>query len=106
MMTSEEMQQKIEFIIDHLVHSETRMAKLEDVVLRLANSIEKRMSNQEDKITMLIDAQIKTNEQVATLADSLAQTDERLAALADSLAHTDGKLNALIDIIREGRNGK
>ena len=98
-MTSEEMQQKIEFIIDHLVHSETRMAKIEDVVLRLANSTEKRVSNQEDKIGMLVDAQIKTNEQMAT-------TNERLAALADSLAHTDEKLNALIDIIREGRNGK
>jgi hypothetical protein len=43
----------------------------------------------DDKINILIDAQIKTEESLVTLAES--QT------------HTDRRLDALIDIIRGGR---
>jgi len=52
----------------------------------------RQMREQNDKIDMLIDAQMKN--------------EERFAKLAESQSHTDRRLDALIDIIREGRNGK
>ena len=48
-----------------------------------------RVREHEDKINILFDAQIKTEESLVTLAE--AQT------------HTDRRLDALIDIIRRGR---
>jgi hypothetical protein len=52
----------------------------------------REMRQQDDKITILIDAQLRN--------------EERFAKLAESQAHTDRRLDALIDIIRDGRNGK
>lgn len=54
--------------------------------------------HQDDKINILIDAQIKNEE-------SFARNEERFALLAESQIHTDRRLDALINIIREGRNG-
>lgn len=48
-----------------------------------------RIREHEDKINILLNAQIKTEESLVTLAE--AQT------------HTDRRLDALIDIIRGGR---
>ena len=57
------------------------------------------MRQQDDKITIMIDAQIKNEERFAKLAQ--AQTE-----LAESQSHTDQRLDALIDIVKNGRNGK
>ncbi len=59
----------------------------------------REMRQQDDKITILVDAQIKNEERFAKLV--LAQTE-----LTESQTHTDHRLDALINIIREGRNGK
>ena len=45
----------------------------------------------DEKINIIVDAQIKN--------------EERFAQLAESQTHSDRRLDALIDIIREGRNG-
>jgi uncharacterized protein YigA (DUF484 family) len=54
---------------------------------------------QDQKIDILIDAQVGNEERFAKLADAQAR-------LADSQVHSDRRLDALIDIVREGRNGK
>ena len=59
----------------------------------------RELRQQDDKITIMMDAQIKNEERFAKLAQ--AQTE-----LAESQAHTDRHLAALIEILREGRNGK
>ena len=61
---------------------------LEDV--RAGLRARREMRSQDDKITIMIDAQIKN--------------EERFAELAESQKHTDRRLDALIDIV--GRNGK
>lgn len=136
-MTDEEIRKMMEFLITQQVRAderftqgEQRMTKIEDVVLRLANVTEQRLSDLDEKVSILIDAQIKTtdklsafiehtderlsaladaqehtDERLSVLADAQAHTDERLSALADAQAHTDGRLNVLIDIISERRNG-
>ena len=59
----------------------------------------RELRQQDDKITIMMDAQIKNEERFAKLAQ--AQTE-----LAESQTQTDRRLNALIEIVREGRNGK
>lgn len=63
--------------------------------------------NQHDeKIKMLIDAQLRNEERFAELSESQKNTDRILAELAESQKHTDRRLDTLIDIVQKGRNGK
>ena len=81
---------------------EQRFDRLERVVrlmIRAGLRARKHGREQDEKINMIIDAQIKNEERFAKLAH--AQID-----LTESQSHTDRRLDALIDIIREGRNGE
>ena len=72
--------------------SEARLNRLERIARLLARAGMRgraRIREHDDKINVLLDAQIKTEESLVTLAES--QT------------HTDRRLDALIDIIRGGR---
>lgn len=104
-MTNDEIQGKMNFIIEHQAQfaadiemlkeahtrGEERMTKIEDVVLRLANLTESNVNALNHKMAELAASQIKLN--------------EKMAALADSQTHTDKRLDALIDIIRQERKG-
>jgi len=69
-----------------------RLERIAKLLVRAGLRARREMRQQDDKITIMIDAQIKN--------------EERFADLAASQKHTDRRLDALIDIIREGRNGK
>ncbi len=76
-----------------------RLERIAKLLVRAGLRARREMRQQDDKITIMIDAQIKNEERFAKLAQ--AQTE-----LAESQAHTDRRLDALIDIVRQGRNGK
>ncbi|HWN11326.1 MAG TPA: hypothetical protein VNO50_18970 [Pyrinomonadaceae bacterium] len=76
---------KIEERLDRL----ERIAKL---LVRAGLRARREMRQQDDKITIMMDAQIKN--------------EERFAALAEAQKHADRRLEALIDIVKQGRNGK
>ncbi len=76
-----------------------RLERIAKLLVRAGLRARREMRQQDDKITIMIDAQIKNEERFAKLAQ--AQTE-----LSESQTHTDRRLDALIDIIREGRNGK
>jgi hypothetical protein len=59
----------------------------------------RQMREQNDKIDIIIDGQMKFSE-------AQMKNEERFAKLAESQSHTDRQLDTLIDIIRQGRNGK
>ena|SRR5688500_7071123 len=66
----------------------------------------------DEKITILINAQIatdeqlkKTNHQIEALTASQAKTDEALDRLASSQAKTDEALKRFINSLSKGRNG-
>lgn len=91
------------------------------------------MDNLGERVTALVDAQIRTEDALAGLTESQRRTDEAMKEmaesqqrtgeamkelaetqrrtdgamkeLAESQQRTDGRLNALIDIIAQGRNG-
>ncbi len=76
-----------------------RLERIARLMVRAGLRARREMRQQDDKITILIDAQIKNEERFAKLVK--AQTE-----LSESQAHTGRRLDALIDIIKEGRNGK
>ena len=85
-----------------MMNAEERLDRLERIaklMVRAGLRARREMRQQDDKITFMIDAQIKNEERFAKLAQ--AQTE-----LAESQTHTDRRLDALIDIVKEGRNGK
>ena len=66
----------------------------------------RREREQDEKINMIIDAQVKNEERFAQNEERFAKLAEAQTELAISQAHTDRRLDALIDIIRDQRNGK
>jgi septal ring factor EnvC (AmiA/AmiB activator) len=108
-MPNEDLQHQIEFIINNQaqfsagiqqlkdlhLQAETRMTKLEDVCLRLGNSL----VNLTDRVAEIAVAQTHVDTKMADLAKSQEQ-------LAESQEHTDQRLSALIDIVMTDRNGK
>jgi D-serine deaminase-like pyridoxal phosphate-dependent protein len=69
-----------------------RLERIAKLLVRAGLRARREMRQQDDKITIMIDAQIKN--------------EARFAELAESQKHTDRRLDALIDIVKEGRNGK
>ena len=69
-----------------------RLERIAKLLVRAGLRARRELRQQDDKITIMIDAQIKN--------------EERFAELAESQKHTDRRLEALIDIVKEGRNGK
>ena len=81
---------------------EQRFDRLERIVkLMIKAGLRARTQSREqsEKITIIIDAQMRNEER-------FARNEKRFARLAESQAHTDRRLDALIDIVRNGRNGK
>ena len=76
-----------------------RLERIARLMVRAGLRARREMRQQDDKITIMIDAQIKNEERFEKLAQAQIQ-------LAASQAHSDRRLDALIDIVREGRNGK
>ncbi|MEP6570570.1 MAG: hypothetical protein ABJC10_12420 [Acidobacteriota bacterium] len=76
-----------------------RLERIAKLLVRAGLRARREMRQQDDKITIMIDAQIKNEDRFAKLAQ--AQTE-----LAEAQAHTDRRLDALIDIVKNGRNGK
>ena len=106
MADEEKIRKQMEFILEHqaqfaanLQKTDERVSKVEDQMGRLAVVTTAGFKELTDKVSAVIDAQIRTEETVSKLA-------EKMAELAESQEHTDQRLNAIIDIIREERNGR
>jgi len=81
---------------------EQRFDRLERIVkLMIKAGLRARTQSreQDEKITILIDLQVKNEDRFAALAAAQVR-------LSDSQTHTDQRLDALIDIIRKERNGE
>jgi D-serine deaminase-like pyridoxal phosphate-dependent protein len=69
-----------------------RLERIAQLLVRAGLRARRELRQQDDKITIMMDAQIKN--------------EERFAELAEAQKNNDRRLDALIDIVREGRNGK
>src|SRR5215210_4004312 len=95
-MTDEELEKKMEFIVEQQAQlvinqekADGRMTRLENLVGRLATASLERFENIEEKVEALVDSQVR-------LTDAQSRTDESLRNLI-----------AVVDrYFSEGRNGK
>ncbi|HEX6622544.1 MAG TPA: hypothetical protein VF064_02445 [Pyrinomonadaceae bacterium] len=71
-----------------------RLERIAKLLVRAGMGGRRRMREMDEKVDILLNAQIK-NEGL------FARNEERFAQLAESQAHSDRKLDALIDIIRQ-----
>ena len=69
-----------------------RLERIARLLVRAGLRARRELRQQDDKITIMIDAQIKN--------------EQRFADLAESQKHTDRRLDALIEMVKQGRNGK
>jgi hypothetical protein len=83
-----------------------RLERIAKLVVRAGVRARRREREQDEKINIIIDAQVKNEERFAKLTEAQTELTKAHAELAQSLAHTDQRLDALIDIIRDQRNGK
>jgi hypothetical protein len=102
------------------MRAEQRLDRLERIAkLFVAAGLRMRRNMREldEKIGILVDAQIANEDRFAALASSQQQTnqklvdlrianEERFAALAESQNQSEQKLAALIDIVSQQTNGK
>ncbi len=80
MENEDKIQKQMEFIVDQQAQFASDIGQLKDIVSRLANASLQRIENLENKVSALVDAQIKTEGNLSTLAEAQAHTDERLNA--------------------------
>lgn len=113
MADEEKLQKRVEFIIEQQAQFaanqqrvEERVTKVEDLLGRLIVVTTAGFKELTEKVSVVIDAQIRTEENVSGLAEKVAGLARRMTELAVSQEHTDQRLNAMIDIIHEGRNGQ
>ena len=76
-----------------------RLERILKLMIKAGLRARRQTRKHDQKIRIIIDAQIRNEER-------FARNEERFAKLTESQTHTDQRLDALIDIIREGRNGK
>jgi predicted negative regulator of RcsB-dependent stress response len=93
-MSNEEMQKKMEFIIDQQAQLVVNQEKADERLTRLENIVVRFYEDTETKMGALIDAQVRTETKMAELAEAQLRTDERLNTLV-----------AVVErVINEGRN--
>jgi hypothetical protein len=95
-MSNEEFEKKAEFIVEQQVQFATKIGQLEDIVARLAKATldrfevtDKQVGDIDERISALVDSQIRTEENVK-------KTDENLRNL----------IAAVDRYFSEGSNGK
>jgi hypothetical protein len=84
----EKIQRQMDFIVEQQAQFSVDIEKiqqsigtLESVVTRLANASLNRIEENEKKIALLIDAQLRTEQKIEKLTESQQSTDERLNAV-------------------------
>ena len=112
-MTDEEwtkMQNTMQFIIEQQAQFSVDIQQLResqaqttDLIGRLAQVTTAGFQDLTEKVNIITDAQIKTEERMQALAEAQRHTDQQMA-------ETNERLNALINTVEryvsEGRNGK
>ena len=89
------------------MRSEQRLDRIERILkLMVSAGLRARRSGreQDDKINMIVDYQIKNEERFQQNEERFALLAEAQTRLADSQTHSDQKLNALMGFVRNRRH--
>lgn len=94
-MTEEELQKKVEFIIEQQAQLVVNQGKADERMTRLETIVVRLYEDTEAKINSLVDAQMRTEARMAELAEVQAGTDE----------HLNSFIAVVERFISEGRKG-
>jgi len=105
-MTDEQMERKMEFIVETLARvaandekHEIRLARLERVAKLFV-----RAGRRERRVRIESDQKLANN--MSELAIAMTRLAEAQRRTEESIAHTDRRLDALIDVVRQQQNGR
>ena len=101
-MTNKEIQQTMEFILEHQAQFAANIQRLQEERIR----DNPRLTRLEESFQLLARLAETTDTRLDRLESSTSTLETNMAALAAAQTHTDERLSVLIDIVREGRNGK
>jgi hypothetical protein len=109
-MTNEQMERKMEFIVETLARVAVSQERQELIQERLGLNHEKhemRLSRLERIAGLMARAGMRERTARTKGDEQLKQAMAELAAAQkESIAHTDARLDALIDIVRQQQNGR
>jgi septal ring factor EnvC (AmiA/AmiB activator) len=108
-MGNEKIEKQMEFILEHQAQFTARMGQLEDLVVRLARgtlerfeATDARVDDVDERISALVNSQIRTEENVKKTEENVKKTEENVKKTDESLR----RLIAVVDrYFSEGRNG-
>lgn len=108
-MTPEEVERRMEFIIEHQAQFAVRLDRLLEANQRLSDShallwqAETNLNGALGRLTEVVQdlaqAQRRTDEQLRTTIEQLRATDQQLRRTDEQLKETDDRLNALITVV-------
>ena len=99
-MTNEEMERKMEFIVETLARISVNQEKYEQ-------TSNMRLSRLERIARLMVRAGLRERKARTEGDERLKKAMAELAAAQkESIAHTDARLEALIDIVRQQQNGR
>lgn len=103
-MNSQEFERKMNFIMDQQAQFEQRhrvwKVEIEDILTRLARVTNEGFKDVNAKMNALIDAQIRTEEQVRLTAEEQRKTDEQLRLTAEAQRKTEEGLRKTDELLR------
>ena len=105
-MTNEQMERKMEFIVETLARvavndekHDLRLSRLERIAKLMVGAGLRERRAQREKHSAFDDQFSQVNIALKELAEAQRRTEE-------SIAHTDKRLDALIDFVRQQQNGR
>ena len=101
-ITNEEIQQTMEFILEHQAQFAANIQRLQEERIR----DNPRLNRLEESFQRLVRLAETTDTRLDRPESSTSPLETNMAALAAAQTHTDERLSVLIEIVREGRNGK
>ena len=122
-MGNENIEKLMEFMLEQqgrfaskIGQLEDILGQLEDIVVRLAKGTLDRVDDIDERISALVDSQIRTegrvdniDERISALVDSQIRTEESVRKTEENVKKTDENLRSLIGVVdrylSEGRNG-
>jgi hypothetical protein len=111
-MTNEEMNKKMDFIVEHQAKFPAEMEMMREKQAADAKLFEQQHRRLSDGLLSVIDilggltrVQARTEERVNSLAEAQARNEESIKRLTEAGARTDERLNNLINIVERHISG-
>jgi len=106
-MSNEELNKKMEFIVEHQAQFAADIEIMREIQAADARRLKDGLLGLVEIVGGLTLAQVRTDESMKRLSEAHAQTEESLKLLTEAQGRTDARLNILIDVVDRhiGGNG-